>query len=171
MTGKLKYLFGSTHLRINSKLMTTGIMLLEFLIALGGFIVSMIIAGWIQNAANNRRYDRLIQLILSENEKLRGDLATLHGIVIQQDRELRDFVLRENKGLRDFVLRENKEMRDFVLRENKEMREDIRNVDKRVAGQEGYLRAIWSGVYGEDTERVVFKPAHMGSLTGSLVSQ
>lgn len=156
MTGKLKYLSGSTPLRINSKLMTTGIMLFEFLIALGGFIVSMIIAGWIQNAANNRRYDRLIQLILSENEKLRGeneklrgDLATLHGIVIQQDRELRDFVIRENK----------------------EMREDIRNVDKRVAGQEGYLRAIWSGVYGEDTERVIFKPTHMSSLTGSPVSQ
>ncbi len=158
MTGKLKYLFGSTPLRINSKLMTmtNGIMLFEFLIALGGFIVSMIIAGWIQNAANNRRYDRLIQLILSENEKLRGeneklcgDLATLHGIVIQQDRELRDFVIRENK----------------------EMREDIRNVDKRVAGQEGYLRAIWSGVYGDDTESVIFKPAHMGSLTGPPVSQ
>lgn len=100
-------------------------MLFEFLIVLGGFIVSMIIADWIQNVANNRRYDRLIQLILSENEKLRGDLTKLHGIVIQQDRELRDFVIRENK----------------------EMREDIRNVDKRVAGQEGYLRAIWSGVY------------------------
>ena len=147
--------------------MTAGIMLFEFLIVLGGFIVSMIIAGWIQNAANNRRYDRLIQLILSENEKLRGeneklrgDLAALHGIVIQQDRELRDFVIRENK-----------EMRDFVIRENKEMREDIRNVDKRVAGQEGYLRAIWSGVYGDDTERVIFKPAHMGSLTGPPVSQ
>ena len=124
-------------------------MLFEFLIALGGFIVSMIIAGWIQNAANNRRYDRLIQLILSENEKLRGDLTKLHGIVIQQDRELRDFVIRENK----------------------EKRDDIRNVDKRVAGQDGYLRAIWSGVYGEDTKRVVFKPTHMDSLTGAPVSQ
>ncbi len=95
-------------------------MLFEFLIALGGFIVSMIIAGWIQNAANNRRYDRLIQLILSENEKLRGDLTKLREILIQQDRDFHDFVTRKNK----------------------KMREDIRNVDKRVAGQDGYLRAI-----------------------------
>lgn len=135
-------------------------MLFEFLIVLGGFIVSMIIAGWIQNAANNRRYDRLIQLILSENEKLRGDLTKLHGIVIQQDRELRDFVIQRDR-----------ELRDFVIAENKELREDIRNVDKRVAGQDGYLWAIWSGVYGEDTKRVEFKPTYMDSLTGSPVSQ
>ncbi len=73
-------------------------MLFKFLIALGGFIVTVIIAGWRRNLAYNRRFDRInerfeeiVQLIFSEHGKLRddwvklhGDFVKLHGVVVQQ---------------------------------------------------------------------------------------
>ncbi len=144
-------------------------MLFEFLIALGGFIVTVIIADWRRNLAHNRRFDRMnerldrinerfdrqnerfeeiVQLIFSEHGKLRDDWVKLHGVVVQQDSELRDFFIAENK----------------------EIRRDIREVDRRVAGQEGYLRAIWSGVYGDETKKTT-KPIRTDSFAGVPVAQ
>ena len=137
-------------------------MLFEFLIALGGFIVTVIIADWRRNLAHNRRFDRMnehldrinerfeeiVQLIFSEYGKSRDDWGKLHGVVVQQDSELRDFFIAENK----------------------EIRKDIREVDRRVAGQEGYLRAIWPGVYGDETKKTA-KPIRTDSFAGVPVAQ
>lgn len=107
----------------------------------------------------NERFEEIVQLIFSEHGKLRDDWVKLHGVVVQQDSEMRDFVIQQDS-----------ELRDFFIAENKEIRRDIREVDRRVAGQEGYLRAIWSGVYGDETKKTA-KPIRTDSFAGVQVAQ
>ncbi len=129
-------------------------MLFEFLIALGGFIVSMIIAGWVQNATQNRRFDRvnerfdrvnerldrmnersesILQILLNENSKLRGEISELRGEVSE---------LRGEVG---------------------ELRGDISVLNERVARQDGLIRAVWLRVYQDDPA------AHSSVLPENLI--
>lgn len=99
-------------------------MQLEFLISTASIIVTFIVATWRWSASQNKRFDQINQRIQNEVSKLRDD----------------------NNRLRSEVRGDIKEVREEI----KEVREDVHRLDKRIARQEGLIRALWANTLKGD---------------------